>query len=118
MNPKRFGGTKMNIQFMSRTKEVKDPLTGDITIVYIPDFDELISNASCKEEVDMLEEVRGYINNERHPFKGFTFQICYTCKVRNLESEVECWKLYQTPWVECNGKKMSKEYMIESIRRY
>lgn len=114
----------MNIQFM--TKEAngvasKHSYTGEPTIVYVPNFDELIANASCDEEVEMLEDTKARFESDNPLFEGFPFEIVYTVKTKSLDPYTwkweEKWQLMQHPWVRTfDGVYASKEEMIEQIQ--
>ena len=57
----------MNIQFMTEknAKIIKDPWTGENKTVYVPDFEELVKNASCQEEIDAIRETEATLNNKK-----------------------------------------------------
>lgn len=67
----------MNIQFMTEknAKIIKDSWTGEDETVYVPDFEELVKNASCQEEIDAIRETETMLNNEKSYFKGFFFRL-------------------------------------------
>lgn len=114
-----------NIQFMTEENAitVKDSWTGKDTLVYVPNFEELINNASCEEEVKAIKETEERIK-EGKVFKGFTFQIVYTsyekALVYNKETKkqewVMKWQIMQYPWIRTdNGIYHTKEQMIQKI---
>ena len=114
----------MNIQFMSKENAmtVKDSWTGKDTLAYIPNFDELVKNASCEEEIKAIREIEERMNKSR--FKGFTFQIVYMSYEKALVYDKETkkqewvmkWQMMQHPWYETvYGVKDTKEQMIETI---
>ena len=116
----------MNIQFMSKENAVtvKDNWTGKDTLVYVPNFDELVKNASCEDEVKAIREVEERMSSGKSWFKGFTFQIVYMsyekALVYNKETKkqewVTKWQMMQHPWHESiYGVKDTKEQMIEKI---
>lgn len=116
----------MNIQFMTEANAVtvKDGWTGKDTFVYIPNFDELVKNASCEEEIKAIREIEARTNSRKGYFKGFTFQIVYMsyekALVYNKETKkqewVNKWQMMQYPWHETiYGVKDTKEQMIEKI---
>ena len=115
----------MNIQFM--TKENNGVPSGEYDwkneekYVYVPNFDEMIKNASCEEEVKAIEDVRDMIVNKKI-FNGFTFQIVFTIYtfVHDYETNKyeKQWTVYQHPWYESlNGVKVSKEEMTREIEQ-
>ena len=116
----------MNIQFMSKENAVtvKDSWTGNDTVVYVPDFEALVKNASCDEEIAAIREIENRIASGKSWFKGFTFQIVYMsyekALVYNKESRkqewVMKWQMMQHPWHETiYGVKDTKEQMIAKI---
>lgn len=116
----------MNIQFMTEknAKIIKDPWTGEDKTVYVPDFEELVKNASCQEEIDAIRETEAMLNNEKSCFKGFFFQIVHMVYAKVLEYDsrthkqewVEKWQMYQHPWIrDYNGVYKTKEEMIHQI---
>lgn len=115
-----------NIQFMTKENAitVKDNWTGEYTVVYKPNFAELIANASCEEEVEMLKEAEERYNSGNSLFKGFAFEIVYTSYERALVFDRKTfkqewkmkWQLMQHPWYRtCDGVYATKEEMIEEI---
>ena len=116
----------MNIQFMTEknAKIIKDSWTGEDKTVYIPDFEELVKNASCQEEIDAIRETEAMLNNEKSYFEGFLFQIVYMVYAKALEYDskthkrewVEKWQMYQHLWIRSyNGVYKTKEEMIHQI---
>ena len=116
----------MNIQFMGKENAVtvKDSWTGKDTLVYVPDFEALVKNASCDEEITAIREVETRMTSGKSYFKGFTFQIVYMsyekALVYNKETRkqewVMKWQMMQHPWHESiYGVKDTKEQMIKKI---
>ena len=116
----------MNIQFMTKENAVtvKDGWTGKDTFVYVPNFDELVKNASCEEEIKAIRETEARVNSGKSIFKGFTFQIVYMAYAKTLEYNKETkkqewvmkWQMMQHPWHETvYGVKDTKEQMIAKI---
>ena len=116
----------MNIQFMGKENAVtvKDSWTGEDKFVYVPNFDELVKNASCEEEIKSIRETEERMNSGKSYFKGFTFQIVYMSYERALVYDKETkkqewvmkWQMMQHPWYESvYGVKDTKEQMIEKI---
>ena len=117
----------MNIQFMTKENAitVKDSWTGKDTLVYIPNFDELVKNASCEEEIEAIRETEKRIKAGK-VFKGFTFEIVYMVYekafVMNWETGkqewVMKWQMMQHPWIrDYKDVYKTKEQMIEEIER-
>lgn len=116
----------MNIQFMTEknAKIIKDPWTGEDKTVYVPDFEELVRNASCQEEIDVIRETEATLNNKKSCFKGFFFQIVYMVYAKALvynsktrkQEWVEKWQMCQHPWIRSyDGVYKAKEEMIHQI---
>lgn len=112
----------MNIQFMTDEKNgvprgTKD-WKGRDEYYYVPDFDEMIRNARCPEEVEAINDARDMIENKRI-FEGFTFRIVFMAKVPGHNFKTGewgvCWQMLQHPWYEIDGVRMSKEYMLKDI---
>lgn len=114
----------MNIQFMTKESngiERAHTFTGEKEIAYIPNFKELIKNASCDEEIEMLKDAESRFNKNPKMY-GFAFEICYTVKAKSLDPFTckwsDKWQLMQHPWTrEYKGPKATKEEMIETIER-
>ena len=114
----------MNIQFMKAENAVtvKHPWTGKDELAYVPDFDELVKNASCEEEIKAIRETEESLKSGKSLFKGFAFQIVYMSYEKALvitdrktlkQEWVMMWQMMQHPWIE----GMTKEQMIEKIER-
>lgn len=110
----------MNIQFMTRenneVRKVKD-VFGNEREAFVPNYDELIKNASCEEEVEMLE-------NAKKRNEAFAYEIVHTIYTRVLKYDFNTgkqyftkeWTLYQHPWYcSYEGVYKTKEEMIENI---
>ena len=117
----------VNIQFMKEENavKVKDSWSGKDKLLYVPDFDELVKNASCEEEIAAIRDVEERI--KKGFFKGFPFQIVYMSYekafVYNRETGkqewVMKWQMMQHPWSQSYyGVKESKERMIKEIERH
>lgn len=113
----------MNIQFMTAEKNgiptgEKD-WRGEERYKYIPDFKELISNASCEEEVEAICKVREMI--QKKLFDGFTFEIVFTAYRDEWDfteghTGRKTWQLLQHPWYRSeDGVYKTKEEMLEDI---
>ena len=96
----------MNIQFMTNenngiptgTKNWK----GEENYRYIPDFTELLKNATCGEEIEAIEQCRACIDSGL--LYGFTFSIVFTAKYMGK------WQVMQHPWYYGASKEqMAKE---------
>lgn len=113
----------MNIQFMTAEAngvESTHSYTGAPETVYLPNFDELIANASCTEEVEMLKDAKARFESGNPLFKGFAFEIVYTVKAKSLNLRTlkweEKWQLMQHPWIRTwDGVYATKEEMIKEI---
>ena len=118
----------MNIQFMTKENAitVKDSWTGEDKLVYIPNFDELVKNASCEEEIKAIREIEERMKSGNTVFQGFAFEIVYMvyekALVMNWETMKQEWKMkwqmMQHPWIRTfDGVYDTKEQMIEKIER-
>lgn len=116
----------MNIQFMSKENAVtvKNGWSGEDELVYIPNFDELVENASCEEEVKAIREIEERMKSRKAIFKGFAFPIVYMRYEKALDYNKETkkqewcmkWQMMQHPWYETvYGVKDTKEQMIKKI---
>ena len=90
----------------------------------VPDFEELVRNASCQEEIDAIREIEATLNNKKSCFKGFFFQIVYMVYTKALvynskthkQEWVEKWQMCQHPWIRSyDGVYRAKEEMIHQI---
>lgn len=108
----------MNIQFMTAEKNgvptgEKD-WRGEPRYRYTPDYAEMISHASCEEEIEAIKEAERVMKNG-----GFTFEIVFTAKALSIdphtyESKIK-WQVLQHPWYRNNGIYTSKEEMLKDI---
>lgn len=116
----------LNIQFMTKENaiSVKDSWSGKDTLVYIPNFDELVKNASCEEEIKAIREIEERMNSGKSIFKGFAFEIVYMVYAKALVMDWETnkqewkmkWQMMQHPWIRSfDNVYASKEEMIEEI---
>ena len=115
----------MNIQFMTKENAitVKDNWTWQDTLRYIPNFDELVKNASCEEEVKAIREIEERFK-QKPEWYAFTFEIVYMsyekALVMNKETRkqewVMKWQMMQYPWHRTyEGVYATKEEMIAKI---
>ena len=115
----------MNIQFMTKENAitVKDSWTGKDVPAYVPNFDELVKNASCEEEVKAIREIEDRFNKNPKT-SAFAFEIVYMvyekALVMNRETKkqewVKKWQMMQHPWIRTvDGVYASKEEMIKRI---
>lgn len=119
----------MNIQFM--TKEANGIPTGEFNwkgeenFLYVPNFEELVKNASCEEEIEAIRKAEEMLKDGR-VFKGFTFQIVYMSYEKSLKQDFKTgkcewvmkWQMMQHPWYRTlDGVYKSKEEMIEEIEK-
>lgn len=115
----------MNIQFMTEKNGIP---TGEFDwlgrerLKYVPDFEELVKNASCEEEIEAIRECEERIHDKF--FDGFAFSIVYTDYAKTLYLDKQTgktemgykWQVMQHPWYEEeDGRKVSKERMLEDI---
>lgn len=118
----------MNIQFMTKENAitVKDNWTGEDKLVYIPNFDELVKNASCEEEIKAIREIEERMKSGNAVFQGFAFEIVYMVYTKALVWDSETkkqewkmkWQMMQHPWIRTfDGVYNTKEQMIEEIER-
>ena len=116
----------MNIQFMTKENAVtvKDGWTGKDKLVYVPNFDELVKNASCEEEIKAIREIEERMKSRKGSLKGFAFPIVYMSYEKALVYDKETkkqewvtkWQMMQHPWHETvYGVKDTKEQMIAKI---
>lgn len=116
----------LNIQFMTKENAVtvKDNWTGEDKVVYLPNFDELIKNASCEEEIEMLKEAKARYASGNSLFNGFAFEIVYTAYAKALVWDRETkkqewtmkWQIMQCPWYRTfDGVYATKEEMLAKI---
>lgn len=114
----------MNIQFM--TAERNGIPTGEVNwkgepqYRYMPDFDEMIAGASCKEEADAIREVRDMANDPRHIFDGFSFEIVFMVNAPGWDPHkgrtAKKWQMYQHPWYRTyDGIYHTEEQMRDII---
>jgi hypothetical protein len=103
---------------------VKDSWTGKDTQVYVPNFDELVKNASCEEEIKAIREIEERMKSRKSIYKGFAFEIVYMSYekafVYNRETKkqewVMKWQMMQHPWIRTwDGVYATKEEMIKEI---
>lgn len=122
----------LNIQFMTEENAitVKDNWTGEDKLVYIPDFEELVKNASCEEEVEAIREIEARFRRQPGLY-GFAFQIVYMQYAKSLDYNkethkqewVEKWQMMQHPWyrtwdnVYATKEEMTKE-IEEHVKNY
>lgn len=110
----------MNIQFMTKEKNgvyVQDNYTGAPTLAYVPDFDEMIANASCEEEADKIREIKQrFQENKRGLYTGFAFPIVYMAYKKEWNpwkgwTGRRTWQMMQHPWYHGT----TKEEMLQEI---
>ena len=99
----------LNIQFMTEENAVtvKDSWTGKDTLVYVPNFDELVKNASCEEEIKAIRATEERMKSGKSIFKGFAYQIVYMAYETALLFDKETgkqewgkkWQMMQHPWI-------------------
>ena len=112
----------MNIQFMTKEKNGvptgKFDWRGEERCRFIPDFDEMVKNASCEAEADAVKEVQTLLNDGL--FDGFTFEIVYMAYAKSVdfvtgESKMK-WQMMQHPWYRTHdGIYATQDEMINDI---
>lgn len=114
----------MNIQFM--TSEGNGIPTGEKNYRgepryrYIPNYDLMIANATCEEEIEAIRQCREILS--RHN-EGFAFEIVFTAIANSIDPKTckmtKKWQVLQHPWYEYadTGIKLSKEEMLERIEK-
>lgn len=114
----------MNIQFM--TKEKNGVPTGEFDwrgeerCRFIPDFEEMIKNASCEDEANAIRETQEWLN--KGLFDGFTFEIVFMAYAKAVDfrtgKSTMKWQMMQHPWYRSElGVYETKERMIEDVKR-
>ena len=117
----------MNIQFMTKENAItiKDSWTGKDKLGYIPNFEELVKNASCEEEIEAIREIEERFNRNPKSY-ALPFEICYMVYTKSLVMNWETkkqewkmkWSLMQHPWIRTiDGVYATQEEMIEEIER-
>lgn len=81
---------------------------------FIPDYEELLANATCEEEAEAIREA------ERIMTEGFTFEIVFTMRAMSYDFRTGKgqmkWQVMQHPWYRSyDGVYDSKETMIRQI---
>lgn len=115
----------MNIQFMTEENAitVKDSWTGKDVVRYIPNFDELVKNASCEEEIKAIRETEERCNKNPKMY-SFPFEIVYMSYAKTLVMNWETkkqewvmkWQMMQHPWYRTwDNVYATKEEMIKEI---
>ena len=113
-----------NIQFMTKENAitVKDTWTGKDTLAYVPNFDELVENASCEEEIEAIREIESRMKNDKS--YAFAFEIVYMAYHQALvynhetgkQEWVMKWQMMQHPWIRTwDGIYTTKEQMVQDI---
>ena len=110
----------MNIQFMTAERNGiptgEKNWNGEPKYKYIPDYDDMIANASCKEEAEAINEARKTM--ERFG-EGFAFEIVYTAIAPHVDfytgERSDRWEVLQHPWYRTENGYYSKESMIKDI---
>ena len=115
----------LNIQFMTEENavKVKDSWTGKDTFVYVPNFEELVKNASCEEEIKAIRETEERMKNGNTYSRGFTFEIVYMVYERALvynretkkQEWVKKWQMMQHPWYKIGDTRYPENVMISEI---
>lgn len=113
-----------NIQFMTRANNGvptgEKNWDGTPKMVYIPNFAEMLRNASCKEEADAIREVMQMIG--KGVFDGFAFEVVFMVYAKHwncLDGKFDGmqWQMFQHPWYVSNGDHVSKETIVRGINK-
>lgn len=111
----------MNIQFMTAEKNGiptgETNWKGEVKYTYMPNWAEMIENASCEEEADAIREAEKVITRTN---RGFAFEIVFTTYGRTFDSRtgkhINKWQVLQYPWYRTfEGVYDTKEQMMERI---
>ena len=114
----------MNIQFMTKEKNGvptgKIDWRGEEVFKFVPDFEEMIKNASCEEEAKAIRDTQEWLN--KGIFDGFTFEIVFMAYARDIDFETGAstmkWQMMQHPWYRSEfGVYETKERMMDDIAR-
>lgn len=113
----------MNIQFMTAEKNGiptgETDWKGNPQYRYMPDFEQMIANASCEEEAEAIRETERLLKKWD---TAFTFEIVYTVNKPAWNPTKgfaeNKWQMYQHPWYrDQNGVYDSEELMIMRITK-
>jgi hypothetical protein len=105
---------------------VKDTWTGEDKLVYVPNFDELVKNASCEEEVNAIRETEERMKSYKSIWQGFAFEIVFMSYERALGLNPETmkqewttkWQMMQFPWYrDGKGVYHTKEEMMAEVAK-
>ena len=89
---------------------------------YLPDFEEMLDNATCEGEVQGIREVMDMV--KKGWFDGFTFEVVYMVYTERWDcrkgwtGEMK-WEMFQHPWYEeqWTGEHVPKQRIIDEIER-
>ena len=111
----------MNMQFMTIEKNGvptgRKNYKGEEEYTFMPNWEEMIANASCEEEAEAIREAERIIGE-----RGFNFEIVYTVYKDGWNpvkgKTGKCWQVYQHPWYRTfEGVYDTKEQMLEEIKK-
>lgn len=104
----------MNIQFMTEANAFTAK-NGEKK--YRPNYDEMIKNATCEDEIKAIEECRELFEKLG---TGFAFKIVRTVYANRWTANnrfEKGWTIYQHPWYRNeNGKDCTESEMLEIIK--
>lgn len=112
----------MNIQFMTAEKNGiptgEFDYKGNERYTYMPDWEEMIANASCEEEAEAIREAEVVIGS-----KGLHCEIVFTVFANGRNPDTgrteKVWQVYQHPWYRTfDGVYDTKEQMLEEIKKH
>ena len=111
----------MNIQFMTEKKNGfptdEYDYKGNPIYRFTPNYDEMIANATCEEEIRAICEAEAIMDRIGN---GFVYEIVYTAIAPSVDPHT-CkrsmkWQVLQHPWYKNDdGTRRSKEEMLKDI---
>lgn len=113
----------MNIQFMTVEKNGiptgEANWKGEPQYTYMPNWADMIANASCEEEAEEIREAEKVIERTG---RGFAFEIVFTAYLDAFDSKAmkhyKKWQVLQHPWYRTwDGVYDTEEQMINHIRK-
>ena len=113
-----------NITFMTPEKNGiptgEKEWDGTPKMVYLPDFEEMLDNATCEGEVQGIKEVMDMV--QKGIFDGFAFEVVFMVYAEHwncLDGKFDGmkWQMYQHPWYVRNRTHVSKEEIIADINK-
>ncbi|MBQ1569901.1 MAG: hypothetical protein IIZ78_02160 [Clostridiales bacterium] len=107
----------MNIQFMTmRNNGIptgRVDWRGNPVYKYLPNYDEMLKNASCEEERECILSAKDLTDSKL--LEGFNFEIVYTAYTSDGYGKKK-WQFLQHPWYELEDGTKRKEWeMVQDI---